>query len=63
MTKLPSSYQYEESTYLITSVFVRLIENIFFLKYRTVGLRERFNRMGLNDQEIVAISGAHSIGR
>lgn len=26
-------------------------------------LREIFNRMGFNDQEIVALSGAHSLGR
>ena len=27
------------------------------------GLRETFNRMGFNDQEIVALSGAHALGR
>lgn len=27
------------------------------------GLREVFNRMGFNDQEIVALSGAHALGR
>jgi Peroxidase len=27
------------------------------------GLREVFGRMGFNDQEIVALSGAHAIGR
>jgi cytochrome c peroxidase len=27
------------------------------------GLRTVFNRMGFNDQEIVALAGAHSIGR
>jgi cytochrome c peroxidase len=27
------------------------------------GLRTVFNRMGFNDQEIVALSGAHALGR
>jgi catalase (peroxidase I) len=26
------------------------------------GLRKVFNRMGFNDQEIVALSGAHALG-
>lgn len=27
------------------------------------GIRDVFNRMGFNDQEIVALSGAHALGR
>ncbi len=27
------------------------------------GIRKVFNRMGFNDQEIVALSGAHALGR
>ena len=31
--------------------------------YSAEGLREVFGRMGFNDQEIVALSGAHALGR
>jgi hypothetical protein len=33
------------------------------LLYRSSHIRQIFNRMGFNDQEIVALSGAHALGR
>jgi cytochrome c peroxidase len=39
------------------------VDNSYFPKHRAAGLRTVFNRMGFNDQEIVALAGAHAIGR
>ena len=35
---------------------------LLYCMHSAAGLRQVFNRMGFNDQEIVALSGAHALG-
>ena len=39
------------------------VDNSYFPKHRAAGLRTVFNRMGFTNQEIVALMGAHALGR